>query len=53
MSVNSVSAVLDRDLVGSFEAETFSGGGQMWGGGLVYRVRMCPKDGAEEEHDGS
>lgn len=53
MSSTPPPSVLDADLVGSFEAETFAGGGYVWDEVLEYRVWMCPENGAADEFDGN
>lgn len=44
--------VLDPDLVGSYPAHSFSGGGHVWDAVLEYRVWCHPERGAPDEADG-
>ena len=46
-------AVLDPDLVGTYPATAFSGGGYVWDEVLEYRVWCHPERGAPDEAEGS
>lgn len=43
---------VDAEMVGSYPALTFSGGGYFWDEVLEYRVWAHPRDGAEDLADG-
>jgi putative acetyltransferase len=46
-------AVLDPDLVGTYPADAFAGGGYVWDEVLEYRVWCHPERGAPDEDDGN
>jgi putative acetyltransferase len=46
-------AVLDRDLVGTYDALAKAGGGLVWDEVLEYRVWCHPERGAPDDADGS
>jgi hypothetical protein len=46
-------AVLDPDLVGTYPATAFAGGGYVWDEVLEYRVWCHPERGAPDEADGN
>ena len=45
-------AVADPELVGSYDARAFAGGGFVWDAVLEYRVWMHPERGAPDEFEG-